>query len=320
MRLPQRTNLMLYLAAIFSLALTVTGLILSSFEELTLADWRLWFLGMIGFIAASTMSVSIINLFITLFYPPRALARLDFSEGIPAEHRTMVVVPTLLRSLKGIDDLIAALEIRYLGNRDTNLFFALLTDFHDAPQATQPEDETLLAYTRKAIEKLNADYADDRSCIFYLFHRPRVWNPHEKTWMGYERKRGKLEQFNALLRGDNKDAFSEIVGDTSILQSIQYVITLDTDTQLPHDAAHALVGNIAHPLNRPIYDAALGRIVEGYAILQPRVSISLLSANQSLFTQLYAGEAGIDPYTRKFRMCIKMFLEKALSSVKEFTT
>jgi len=299
MRLPQRTNLMLYLTAIFLLTLTVTGLILSSFEELTLTDWRLWFLGMIGFIAASTMSVSIINLFITLFYPPRALARLDFSEGIPAEHRTMVVVPTLLRSLKGIDDLIAALEIRYLGNRDTNLFFALLTDFHDAPQATQPEDETLLAYARKAIEKLNADYADDRSCIFYLFHRPRVWNPHEKTWMGYERKRGKLEQFNALLRGDNKDAFSEIVGDTSILQSIQYVITLDTDTQLPHDAAHALVGNIAHPLNRPIYDAALGRIVEGYAILQPRVSISLLSANQSLFTQLYAGEAGIDPYTRE---------------------
>jgi len=299
MRLQQRTNLMFYLGPIFLLTLTATVFILSSFEGLSLTDWRLWFFGAISFIAASTMSVSIINLLITLCYPPRTLPRLDFSEGIPEDHRTMVVVPTLLQSVKGIDDLVDALEIRYLGNRDRNLFFALLTDFHDASQATQPEDEMLLAYARKAIDRLNVNYEDDRPCIFYLFHRPRVWNPHEKIWMGYERKRGKLEQFNALLRGDNLQAFSEIVGDVSALPLIQYVITLDTDTQLPHDAAQALVGNIAHPLNRPIYDAALRRIVEGYAILQPRVAISLLSVNQSLFTQLYAGEAGIDPYTRE---------------------
>lgn len=298
-RLQQRTNLMLYLAPIFLLTLTATIFILSSFEGLSLSDWRLWLFGAIGFIAASTMAVSIINLLITLCHPPRPLPRLDFSTGIPENHRTMVVVPTLLKSIKGIDDLVDALEIRYLGNRDRNLFFALLTDFYDAPQATQPEDETLLAYARKAIDQLNANYSEDRLCIFYLFHRPRVWNPHEAVWMGYERKRGKLEQFNALLRGENPQAFSDIVGDVSVLPLIQYVITLDTDTQLPHDAAQALVGNIAHPLNRPIYDATLGRIVEGYAILQPRVAISLLSANQSLFTQLYAGEAGIDPYTRE---------------------
>jgi hypothetical protein len=126
-----------------------------------------------------------------------------------------------------------------------------------------------------------------------------VWNPFERVWMGYERKRGKLEQFNARLRGEAQTAFSDIVGDLSVLGSIKYVITLDTDTQLPRDAARTLVGNLAHPLNRPVYDADKGRIVEGYAILQPRASISLTSAGQSRFTKLFAGDSGIDPYTRE---------------------
>lgn len=157
-----------------------------------------------GIIGASALAVPMVNLFVTLILPPRTLPRLDFSHGIPASHRTMVVVPTLLSKPQEVDDLLEALEIRYLGNRDPNLFFALLTDFRDAPQCTQPEDDTLLAYARTAVQALNATYQDDRSCIFYLLHRPRVWNPHERVWMGYERKRGKLEQFNALLRGGEK--------------------------------------------------------------------------------------------------------------------
>ena len=161
------------------------------------------------------------------------------------------------------------------------------------------DDDALLAHARAAVQALNETYREDRPCIFYLFHRPRVWNPYERVWMGYERKRGKLEQFNALLRGGEQTAFSDIVGDVSILGSIKYVITLDTDTQLPRDAARTLIGNIAHPLNRPVYDADKGRIVEGYAILQPRASISLTSAGQSRFTKLFAGESGIDPYTRQ---------------------
>jgi cellobiose phosphorylase len=224
---------------------------------------------------------------------------MDYSQGIPCAHRTMVVVPTLLSTTQDVDDLLEALEIRYLGNRDANLFFALLTDFSDAPERTLPGDEATLAYARAAVEALNQTYREDRPCIFYWFHRPRLWNPVENVWMGYERKRGKLEQFNALLRGVKQTAFSDIVGDTSILGSIKYVITLDTDTQLPRDAARTLVANIAHPLNRPVYDADKGRIVEGYAILQPRASISLTSAGQSRFSRLFAGESGIDPYTRE---------------------
>jgi len=294
----RHVRLPLYLGAILLLTLLSTAVVLSALG-LDPGDWRVWFFAITGTVAVSALAVSLVNLLVTLVLPPRALPRMDFSKGIPDRHRTMAIVPTLLGSPQEIDHLLEALEIRYLGNRDPNLFFALLTDFRDAPEQALPDDEALLAYARSAVEALNVTYRDDRPCIFYLFHRPRMWNPVERVWMGYERKRGKLEQFNARLRGEAHTAFPDIVGDQSILDSIQYVITLDTDTQLPRDAARTLIGNLAHPLNRPVYDAAKGRVVEGYAILQPRASISLTSAGQSRFTKLFAGDSGIDPYTRE---------------------
>jgi len=291
--------LILYISPILLLTVISSSAILAYLCGLNPTDWRYWLMDIPLVISTSAMAVSLVNLLATHLLPPHILPRLDFSQGIPASHRTMVVVPTLIRQPQEIDDLLEALEIRYLGNRDPNLFFALLTDFYDAPDQFQPGDNALIAHARTAILALNDTYRDDRPCIFYLFHRPRLWNPVEQIWMGYERKRGKLEQFNALLRGAAQTAFSDVVGDVSILGSIQYVITLDTDTQLPRDTARTLIGNIAHPLNRPVYDALKGRIVEGYAILQPRASISLTSAGQSRFTQLFAGESGIDPYTRE---------------------
>ncbi|WP_098424280.1 GH36-type glycosyl hydrolase domain-containing protein [Marinobacter sp. LV10R520-4] len=295
----RRHRLLLYASSILLLTAVTTVLAQFPFGGCVPGDWRYWLFAAMGLIGGSALAVSLVNRVVTMFLPPRALPRLDFSKGIPDSERTMVVVPTLLDRTQEIDDLLEALEIRYLGNRDRNLFFALLTDFRDASTCTLPEDESLLEYARVAIDTLNATYNDDRPCIFYLFHRPRVWNAVERVWMGHERKRGKLEQFNALLRGERQAAFSKTIGDPSILGSIKYVITLDTDTQLPRDAARKLVGNMAHPLNRPVYDAGKGRVVEGYAILQPRASISLTSAGQSRFTKLFAGEAGIDPYTRE---------------------
>ncbi len=301
-------RLTLYLVPIGLLSALAAWSALFAFSGRGAQDWQeiLFLIAglLMGLVATSALAVSLVNMLVAFLVPPRALPRLDFSHGIPDEHRTMVVVPTLLGKKQDVDDLLEALEIRYLGNRDPNLYFALLTDFKDAPENTQPDDAALLAYARQAVAELNATYAQDamdsqRSCIFYLFHRRRVWNPEDQVWMGYERKRGKLEQFNARLRGEALDAFSDIVGDLSILGSIKYVITLDTDTQLPRDAARTLVGNMAHPLNRPLYDAAKRRVVEGYTILQPRVSISLASAVQSRFTKLFAGESGIDPYTRE---------------------
>lgn len=292
-------RLMLYLAPIFLITALSAFFAFYSFDIESVSHWRFLFFAITGTIGFSAFSVSLVNLLVPLVLPPHSLPRMDFSKGIPFDHRTIVIVPTLLSSPKEIDDLLEDLEIRYLGNRDPNLFFALLTDFRDSPKSSLPEDDSLLTYVREGVHLLNKTYFKDRPCIFYLFHRPRMWNPIEQIWMGYERKRGKLEQFNALLRGGEKSAFSEILGDLSILDSLKYVITLDTDTQLPRDTARMLIGNIAHPLNQPVYNVEKGRIVEGYAILQPRTSISLTSASRSLFAQLFAGESGIDPYTRE---------------------
>ncbi|MCW5203083.1 cyclic beta 1-2 glucan synthetase, partial [Desulfobulbus sp. US4] len=298
-RMNRHFRLILYLLPILLLTLLSTSVVLSSFNGFVPGIWRFWFFAITGIIGSTALAVPLVNRLATMIIPPRALPRLDFSQGIPFAHRTMVIVPTLLSSLQEIDDLLEALEIRYLGNRDPHLFFALLTDFRDAPKRMLPDDDALISNARKAIQALNKTYREDRPCIFYLLHRPRVWNPYERIWMGYERKRGKLEQFNSVLRGEAQTAFSDIVGDPSVFSSIKYVITLDTDTQLPRDAARTLIGNMAHPLNRPVYDLDKGRVVKGYAILQPRASISLTSAGQSQFTKLFAGEAGIDPYTRE---------------------
>ncbi len=214
---------------------------------------------------------------------PRLLPRLDFANGIAPEARTMVVVPTLLTSLEDVDRLIETMEIHHLANRDRNLHFALLTDFRDAALETMPQDEPLLARARAGIVELNQRYGSDKNSLFFLFHRPRRWNASEGAWMGYERKRGKLTDFNALLRGGARDSFSEIVGDTSILPGVKYVITLDTDTQLPRDAARQLAGTMAHRLNRPDFDPEHGLVGEGYSILQPRVGVSLPSAGRSWF-------------------------------------
>ncbi len=248
--------------------------------------------------ATSHLAVALVNWLATLLTKPHSLPRMDFSEGIPAHSRTLVVVPTLLTSAQNIEDLIEALEVRFLANRDACLRFGLLTDFLDAPVETLPTDDALLLLAKTRIEELNEKYSGATGDTFFLFHRPRRWNPREQIWMGYERKRGKLADLNALLRGGPKDNFSLIVGATETLPDIKYVITLDTDTQLPRDSARQFVGAMAHPLNRPSYDEARQRVTAGYGILQPRVSVSLSGSSPSRYARLYGGEPGIDPYTR----------------------
>jgi cellobiose phosphorylase len=260
--------------------------------------WRLGLGTALFAVAASQLAVSLMNWLSTTLVKPRLLPRLDFTAGIAADCRTVVVVPTMLTSPAGVDRLVENLEIHHLANRDAQLFFALLTDFRDAPQAVMPEDEALLQRARAGIRRLNARYSPGGPGPFYLFHRPRRWNPGEGVWMGYERKRGKLAEFNAFLREGTRESFAEIVGELSALSGVKYVITLDTDTQLPRDGARLLVATMAHPLNRPAFDPVRGIVTEGYGILQPRVSVSLPSAARSWFVRIFASDAGIDPYTR----------------------
>jgi cyclic beta-1,2-glucan synthetase len=261
---------------------------------------RAWSIGLLmaAALCATQLGVGITNWLATLLVNPRPLPRLDFSEGIPPEHRTLVVVPTMLSNADSVADLLEGLEVRFLANRDEQLHFALLTDFEDAPQEVMPADDELVRLAQEGIEQLNAKYEKHRPDAFFLFHRPRRWNAQEGVWMGYERKRGKLAELNALLRGAAHDRFSQVVGITSILPDVRYVITLDTDTQLPRDSAREMAGTLAHPLNRPVLDRRRRRVVEGYGILQPRVGVSLPSAQRSWFARLFAGDAGIDPYTR----------------------
>ncbi|MCX7029317.1 MAG: cyclic beta 1-2 glucan synthetase, partial [Spirochaetes bacterium] len=297
-RTARRSPLAWYLGPVLLLT-AAAALVLVVLLPFGTDDWRFWLSAVLGMVAASQTALAVVNTLVNVLVPPLTLPRLDFSKAIPSDHRTMVVIPTLLTGSQAVAELLEGLEIRYLGNRDPNLWFALLTDFNDAPSATQPDDAVLLGMAREGITALNQKYEAEGRAVFFLFHRARFWNPQERLWMGYERKRGKLEQFNALLRRGPQEPFTEIIGDLAVLPSIKYVITLDTDTALPRDAARKLVGTMAHLLNRPRIDPRSLRVVEGYAILQPRTPISLLAAGRSRFARLSAGDAGIDPYTRE---------------------
>ncbi len=248
-------------------------------------------------IPASELAIAVVQRLTARFAPPRRLPRLDFSGGIPEGERTMVVVPTLLTDVAEVNRLLEHMEVLALGNADPFIHFALLGDFTDAPSAEMPEDEAILSVARQGIAALNGRYGQGRDDRFYLFHRCRKWNPAEGVWMGWERKRGKLEEFNRLLRGATDTSFTVQLGDPAVLPTVRYCLTLDSDTRLPRDAAKKLVGIIAHSLNRPSFDAISRRVTEGYGVLQPRVSVTLASAAGSLFARLYAGHTGVDPYT-----------------------
>jgi cyclic beta-1,2-glucan synthetase len=262
------------------------------------ATWALVAIALLALIVASQLASSLFNWMATLAIAPQLLPRMNYAHGIPASARTLVAIPSMLASAQDVEELVESLEVRFLGNRDEHLHFALLTDFTDADRETLPGDEALLQLAQRRIEALNERYASRESDRFFMFHRPRRWNPSERCWMGHERKRGKLADLNALLRGNAHDRFMRIVGDIATLPPVQYVITLDTDTELPRDAAQAFVGSIDHPLNRAVYDPERRRVVSGYAILQPRVGISLPSTARSRYAQLYGSDAGIDPYTQ----------------------
>ena len=293
-----RFPLFLYLGAITLITLTFTWSLLAKTDGSGLQGWLLALIGILSLLCASHMAVALVNWLATLLATPHLLPRMDFSGGIPPESRTLAVIPTMLTSAQNIEDLVEALEVRFLANRDENLHFGLLTDFRDANAETMPEDEPLLQLAQKRIEELNEKYGSVKGDTFFLFHRPRRWNPRERIWMGYERKRGKLAELNSLLRGGSRDPFSCIVGNTGVLSNVKYVITLDTDTQLPRDSAWQFVGAMAHPLNRARYDEDKQRVSEGYGILQPRVAVSLPGMNRSRYAHLFGSEPGIDPYTR----------------------
>src|SRR6266481_5033622 len=256
--------------------------------------------GLLGFLLllpASELAVLAVNYFVTSLLPPQVLPKMSFKkEGIPDDCRTLVVVPLLLTTPDAIQNELNRLEIRYLGNTDANLRFSLLTDFADAPRQNMPEDTEYIDIVTRGIEELNRRHGVGR---FFLFHRGRSWSESEQRWIGWERKRGKLEQLNRFLIGESAPELDGFLcaGDRAQIEGIRFVITLDADTQLLRDTARRMIETLAHPLNQARLSPDGRQVVRGYTVIQPSVSASLPSATATWFSRIFADPRGIDPYT-----------------------
>jgi cyclic beta-1,2-glucan synthetase len=251
--------------------------------------------------SAADLAVAVANRAVTRCVGPRRLPRIDLDDEIPTDCRTLVVVPMLLTDVDAIEAQVAALEVHYLGNGGGDVWFALLSDWVDAPAEHADGDDGLLNTAAAGIDRLNVRYgADpDGGARFLLLHRCRRWNEGERCWMGWERKRGKLEELNALLRGSTSTSYLRMPARPATIppSGVRYVLTLDADTRLPRGALGELVGTIAHPLNRPQFDTASGRVTHGYGLLQPRITPSLPAPQDaSIYQRTFAGPAGVDPY------------------------
>jgi cyclic beta-1,2-glucan synthetase len=244
------------------------------------------------------LGVVLVQQVIMAALPTQVLPRLDIRmPGVATAHHTVLVMPTLFGSARDVQRALERLEVQFLANSDAPLHFAMLSDFMDASAETMPGDAAIVAAAEEGIARLNAQYASEGPSRFFLLHRARQWNASQDTWMGWERKRGKIHAFNRLLRDGDRSGFSLIIGDVSVLRGARFAITLDADTMLPQDGAAALIGTMAHPLNRAVYDATRHCVRRGFGILQPRVGVSLPSAHASWFAAIASGQPGVDPYS-----------------------
>jgi cyclic beta-1,2-glucan synthetase len=298
-RLEMPAGIGIYLAAIALIGAVALALPLFALNGSGISRAQLALLALFGLIPALDAAVAMVNRAVTRTFGATALPALALRDGVPSHLRTMVVVPALLTSRAALEAQIDRLEIHYLASPDGELYFALLSDWTDAPTESAAGDEALVAMAGAAIARLNRRYGDGSAgARFLLLHRRRVWSDVQTQWMGWERKRGKLHELNRLLRGATDTTFCGIDGRAPELPAgVRYVITLDADTRLPRDTARRLVGKMAHPLNRPRFDATSGQVVEGYAVLQPRVAPSLpVGREGSLFQRVFSSASGIDPY------------------------
>ncbi len=248
-------------------------------------------------IPSSELALNITNTIAGYIFSPTMLPKLEFRTGIPDEDAAFVIVPALLSNPARARELVRQMEVCYLANRESNLYFALVGDFRDAASEKQDGDDEITRTATEEIERLNEKYPSEGAPVFYYLHRQRTYNSSQGRWMGWERKRGAIVEFNRLLRGGSGTGFDIITPDIAAVPKIKYVITLDADTCLPMGTAKRLIGTMAHPLNRAVVDETSGIVKEGYGILQPRIGISIPGANRSFFTRVFAGQGGLDPYT-----------------------
>ena len=296
-RLNQTAGIGGYAAAVAATTAALLACPLALLASAGIGGLWICLLGLCGAIPAIDVAVAVVNRTAIWSFGARFLPALWLKDGIPAELRTLVAVPTLLTSPEAIEEQIERLEVHFLASPEGDLSFALLSDWVDSTQELTPDDESLLEVAREGIAQLNQRHgAAPGGDRFLLLHRRRVWNEGEGRWLGWERKRGKLHELNRLLRGATDTTFLDL-GGHSPASGIRYVVTLDADTRLPRDTVRRLIGKMAHPLNRPRFDALAGRVVEGYAVMQPRVTPSLpVGREGSLFQRTFSSMSGIDSY------------------------
>ena len=298
-RLSRRLGIGGYVGAGAIVAAVVLALPLFVLHAQGLGPMLLALLGILGAVPAIDAAVALVNRCVTRGFGATPLPALELRRGVPRICARSIAVPTLLTTAEAIEEQIERLEVHHLASPEGELHFALLSDWLDAATQHVDGDEALLETAMAGIARLNRRYGPapggDR---FLLLHRKRLWNASEARWIGWERKRGKLHELNRLLRGAIDTSFLGIGGQApEVPAGVRYVITLDADTRLPRDTVHRLIGKMAHPLNRPQFDAAAGRVVAGYAVLQPRVTPSLpVGREGSLFQRVFSSMNGIDPY------------------------
>jgi cyclic beta-1,2-glucan synthetase len=284
-----------YLLPIALLTITPLALLGWVLAQNAVTGWTITVMSIVVAIPVSGLAVATVQALLARLLAPRTLPKLDFTGGMPADARTLVVIPTLLGRVEDVANMIRQLELHYLSNPDPRLQFALLTDDIDAKELAT--DTILLDRVAHELEALNIKHKQQGSGPFHLLHRKSQWNPREDRFMGWERKRGKLDELNHWLRGDTTTSYVRHVGDPECLLEIRFIITLDSDTQLPMGAAHRMVGALAHPLNRAELDPATGRIIAGYTILQPRIDTAPSGSRPTWFSRIFAGDVGFDIYT-----------------------
>ncbi len=253
-----------------------------------------WAWALLSVVVVSVPVVSVVNDIVVTFFQPTTPPKLEFKEGVPDEFLTVVVVPWV-GGVEDVESVMVKMEKRFLANRDRNITFALLGDYPDSSLQTMPYDSDLLSKLKSATNDLNDKYKEEAE-PFYLFMRDRKYNKQDQVWMGWERKRGKLEEFNRFLCEADLGGFSTIVGNIDRIKKNKFVITLDEDTLMPLNTAKKLIGAMAHPLNRPVFNKEGNRVVAGYGAIQPRVDVHAPSAIKTWFTKIFAAESGLDPY------------------------
>lgn len=281
----------IYLLFIFILTVSITLFLSKYFINLQVLGF------LILLVPVNQLVIKIINSILLKIVPVTILPKMDYSASLPEDASTMVVIPTIISDTKKVKEMFDILETFYLINKSNNLYFTLLGDVSSSDKEVLDIDDEISSYGREIVDKLNKKYGKD---LFYFVYRKRFFNEGENSYLGYERKRGALLQFNKLLLGKMSDKVQKenfFINTFSKKLNIKYVITLDTDTRLVLNTALNLIGAMDHPLNRPVLNKERTKVISGYGIMQPRVSVDIESTNKSLYSQVFAGVGGFDTYT-----------------------